>query len=232
MSLKHKSIVERLVEELENRILKGQLEPGQKIPEEALCEEWQVSRASLREAFRILESQGFVVREPRRGVRVTVITPEWVREIYQVCASLESTATRLAVERQDPKVIKKLRSLHKRMLNAHAKNDVKGYTRLNQEFHDTIIQGSGNDFLVHMLSPINKMTKRFRCEVLTVPGRIPRSLASHEHIIGLFERNEAEEAESLRKETILKFGDEIISILKERDVKQVGFSLLKQIAVE
>lgn len=232
MSLKHKSVVERLVEELENRILKGQLKPGQKIPEEALCEEWEVSRASLREAFRILESQGFVVREPRRGVRVTLVTPEWVQEVYQVCASLESTATRLAVERQDPKVINKLRSLHKRMLSAHAKDDVKAYTRFNQEFHDTIIHGSGNEFLVQMLSPINKMTKRFRCEVLMVPGRIPKSLASHDHIISLFENKQAGEAEALRKATILKFGEEIISILEERHIEQAGFSSLMQTAVE
>ncbi|MGD9125515.1 MAG: GntR family transcriptional regulator, partial [Desulfarculaceae bacterium] len=153
MGLTHKSIVERVVEELEGQILNGELEPGQRITEEGLSSKWKVSRSSLREAFRILESQGFVIHEPRRGVRVSVITPRTVREVYQVRAALEGLTLQLAVQENPPKIVDKLKSLHERMKSNVCKGDLAAYHKLNQQFHETFICASKNEYLIQTLTP-------------------------------------------------------------------------------
>ena len=95
--INQKSLAEHIVEDLEQKIIVGILQPGQRIIEEALCKTYGVSRSPVREAFHILESQGFVIREPRRGISVAEITPREAEEIYRIRASLEGLAMSLAV---------------------------------------------------------------------------------------------------------------------------------------
>jgi len=79
--INHKSLAEYIFQDLENKIIAGTLKPGQRIVEEELCRSFGVSRSPVREALRILESQGFVLREPRRGVTVTKVTLKEAEDI-------------------------------------------------------------------------------------------------------------------------------------------------------
>src|SRR5512139_8022 len=100
--IRQKSLAEHIVEDLEQKIVAGVLTPGQRIIEEALCNTYGVSRSPVREALRILENQGFAIREPRRGISVASITPQEAEHIYQIRASLEGLATALAVKNKTP----------------------------------------------------------------------------------------------------------------------------------
>jgi DNA-binding GntR family transcriptional regulator len=73
--IRQKSLAEHIVEDLERKIIDRTLQPGQRIVEEGLCKAFGVSRFPVREAFQILESRGFVIREPRKGISVARITP-------------------------------------------------------------------------------------------------------------------------------------------------------------
>jgi DNA-binding GntR family transcriptional regulator len=216
MGLTHKSIVERVVEELEGQILNGELEPGQRITEEGLSSKWKVSRSSLREAFRILESQGFVIHEPRRGVRVSVITPRTVREVYQVRAALEGLTLQLAVQENPPKIVDKLKSLHERMKSNVCKGDLAAYHKLNQQFHETFICASKNEYLIQTLTPINKLAKRFRAEVFISSRGVKKSLVNHAKIVEAFENGNPEAAGEMRKQTVLEFGKMLETLLEEK----------------
>jgi len=109
--IKQKSLAEHIVEELEKKIVDGALQPGQRIIEEALCKTLGVSRSPVREAFQILESRGFVVREPRKGISVARSTQREAEDIYRIRASLDGLATSLAVEKQTPEFLKKLKKM-------------------------------------------------------------------------------------------------------------------------
>ena len=200
---KPKSLVTFISEDLEEKILNGTLKPGQRLIEAELCSAYSVSQTPLREALRILESQNYVTHEPRKGAFVTNITIDDIEEIYRIRANLESLATCLAVKSSNPKVLDKLKIMHKQMIKLAAKEDVKAYVALNSKFHDVIINASQSKRLIQLLQTFVKQTERFRLDILQNPEMFKSSIDAHENVIRLFESGDAEKAEKLRKNSIL-----------------------------
>jgi DNA-binding GntR family transcriptional regulator len=205
--IRHESLVKQIVQGLEKQILDGTFKPGERIIEEDLCRSLGVSRSPIREAFRILESEGFVTHEPRKGISVSEVTPEEAADIYVIRANLESLAIHLAVKKQDPKVLDVLRELHHKMKKAAVQKDLGTYFNLNLKFHETLIQASGNPQLVQLIKTFGKQTMRYRLEVLSVPNWMSSSMKIHEEIIRSFELGDAARAEGIRKKEILSHID-------------------------
>jgi DNA-binding GntR family transcriptional regulator len=205
--IRHESLVNQIVQGLEKQILDGTLKPGERIIEENLCRSLGVSRSPIREAFRILESEGFVTHEPRKGISVSEITPEEAADIYVIRANLESLAIHLAVKKQDLTVLKELKELHHRMKKASSQNDVKTYFNLNLNFHELLIQACENRRLIQLIKNFEKQNLRYRLEVLSVPNWMRSSVKIHEELIRSFESGDAEEAEQIRKKGILSHVD-------------------------
>ncbi len=174
-----------MVEDLEGKIVSGELVPRQRITEEALAAEYGVSRSSLREAFRILESQGYIIHEPRKGVCVTSLTPELVRDVYEVRSVLEGLAMFLAVKNISSDQIKFMERINNEMNDASKEKNMIKYTNLNQQFHEKLIEASENDFLMATLTPINKMVKRIRAELFMEEETYKMSEFSHANILNL-----------------------------------------------
>lgn len=214
--IKHKSLVEHIVQALEQQILEGTLKPGQRIIEGTLCKALGVSRSPVREAFRIMESEGFLTAEPRKGISVSRITPEELKDIYIIRANLESLAVHLAVKKQNPQVLEKLKKLHDQMIQVADKKNIKTYFHLNLKFHEVMTQACENKRLIQLINTFFKQTMRYRLEVLSVPGWVNSSLKDHTAIIQSFEEGDAEKAQSLRKNMILNHVQRFSKIFKER----------------
>jgi len=200
---KPKSLVTFISEDLEEKILERKLKPGQRLIESELCKTYGVSQTPLRESLRILESHGYVVHEPRKGVTVTQITLDDMEEIYRIRANLESLAHYLAVKKYDPEVLAQLKKLQKQMLLEVSKKNVKAYFVLNLKFHEILINACRNKRLINMIQNFVKQTKRYRIDILKSPASLRRSVEAHEKIIQSYEDRDAEKAEKLRKESIL-----------------------------
>jgi DNA-binding GntR family transcriptional regulator len=203
--IKQKSLVDYIIQDLEDKINGSILKPGERIVEETLCKAFGVSRSPVREALRTLESQGYVVREPRKGVSVSRVTEKEIEDTYRIRANLESLAVYLAVKKQDPKVLQKLNKINRKMIELADEGKVSGvYFSLNLKFHKTLVGACDNKRLIQMIDTFVKQTKRYRLQILSIPGRIEASLKNHEMIVRSFEAGDAKKAESLRKDTILK----------------------------
>ena len=96
--MKIESIVDLAKRHMELWIIKGEYVPGQKLKEEEIAVRLGISRPPIREAFKALETEGLVVRKPRRGVFVTEMTAKDVWEAYTLKAVLYEMATGLAME--------------------------------------------------------------------------------------------------------------------------------------
>jgi DNA-binding GntR family transcriptional regulator len=217
-AINHKSLVEHIVEKIEQQIMDGALKPGERIVEAALCKKLNISRSPLREACRILESQGYVVRLPRKGVFVAQVSPQEAEDICRIRANLESLATYLAVKKMNPKALKEMKALHRRMIKLAKNGNVSEYYRLNLKFHKILTNACENKRLIQMIDTFVKQTGRYRVEVLSIPGRLKASIENHEKIIRSIERGDAEEAELLRKNTILNN----IPILRDKLIEEGG----------
>jgi DNA-binding GntR family transcriptional regulator len=201
--IKHESLVHQIVQGLEKKILEGTLKPGERIIEEDLCRTLGVSRSPVREAFRILESEGFVTHEPRKGISVSEVSPEEAADIYLIRANLESLAISLSVRKQDPDVLKKLKDYQQEMEKAASQNDVRTYFDLNLKFHETFVEACGNRRLIQLIRSFEKKITRYRLEVLSVPNWTRSSLKTHEELIRSFESGDAEKIEQIRRKGIL-----------------------------
>ena len=201
--IQQKSLAEHIVDDLERKIVDGTLKPGQRIIEQALCDTFGVSRAPVREAFQILESRGFIVREPRKGVSVARVSPQEAADIYRIRASLEGLATSLAVQRQTPEFLGQLKALYAQMIQAAEEKDVSAYHNLNGAFHELIFAACGNPRLFNLIRSFDKQTVRYRLAVTNAPGWMARSTRLHAEVISAFETGNAEAAERIRKGSIL-----------------------------
>lgn len=201
--IRQRSLAEHIVEDLEQKIIARTLKPGQRIIEESLCKAFGVSRSPVREAFQILESRGFVVREPRKGISIAKITPQEAEDIYHIRASLEGLALSLAVRKQTPALLKKLNNLHAQMIRASVKQNGKTYNSLNQKFHDLIIVACGNQRLIHLIRNFDKQTMLYRLAIVNSPGWMMNSTKIHAALIDAIEAGDADEAGRIRKNSIL-----------------------------
>ncbi|PIV01817.1 MAG: hypothetical protein CO013_06985 [Syntrophobacterales bacterium CG_4_8_14_3_um_filter_58_8] len=217
--IKQKSLAEHIVEELEKKIVDGALQPGQRIIEEALCKTLGVSRSPVREAFQILESRGFVVREPRKGISVARSTQREAEDIYRIRASLDGLATSLAVEKQTPEFLKKLKKMHEQMIRAAEKENVAAYQQLNEKFHGLLINACENPRLIQLIQNFDKQTIRYRMAVSSGPGWMRNSTKIHAAIIASFEAGDAEAAERIRKNSILGQIERFSEIFKNGEEK-------------
>jgi DNA-binding GntR family transcriptional regulator len=201
--IKQKSLAEHIVEDLEQKIISRALRPGQRIIEEALCRTFGVSRSPVREAFQILESRGFVVREPRKGISVARSTQREAEDIYRIRASLDGLATALAVQKRTPEFVRKLKKMHGQMIRAAENENGTTYQNLNQKFHSLIINACGNPRLIQLIENFDKQTMRYRLTVMSGPGWMNNSMRLHTAIVDAVEAGDAEAAERIRKESIL-----------------------------
>src|SRR5512144_1372615 len=109
------ALYERVAEQLRERILAHTLAPGSWIDEQALTAELGISRTPLREALKVLASEGLVTMKLRRGAYVTEVSASDVAEVYHLLALLESDAAAIVAERASDDQLAELQSLHDRL---------------------------------------------------------------------------------------------------------------------
>jgi DNA-binding GntR family transcriptional regulator len=147
VSLTRTVLREQIRELLLERILKGELQSGDRIVELQLAQELGTSQAPVREALRELQSLGFVEHEPYRGTRVRRITEEELAEIYPVRAALEELAAQEAASRLDGKV-GELETEFEAMREAAGRDDLQDLAAHDATFHRLIVEAAGNKVLL------------------------------------------------------------------------------------
>jgi DNA-binding GntR family transcriptional regulator len=212
--INQKSLAEHIVAELEQKIVNGTLGPGQRIIEQALCKTFGVSRSPVREALQILESRGFVVREPRKGVSVAKVSPQEAEDIYRIRACLEGLAMSLAVQNRTPELLQTLKKLNQQMVDAAARQRIATYQAINERFHAALIAASGSLRLIQLIQSFDKQTVRYRLAVTSAPGWMAHSTKIHEAIVAAFDAGEAEAAERIRRDSILSQAARFSEIFK------------------
>jgi DNA-binding GntR family transcriptional regulator len=172
-----------LADQLEGMIVTGQMRPGERLNEQQLAQRFGVSRGPIREAVRALEGAGFVEAVTNRGVFVRQLTVSEVRELYDVRAALFGLAGRLVAERANDVVVEKLEKLLAAMEQAAAQFDFEAYYPLNLTFHETIIEGSGNQTLAVQYRAFVKRLNLFRARSLVQGGGLAVSNREHREMV-------------------------------------------------
>lgn len=186
-----RSLHDEVVERLRDLIVEGELEPGKRVPERVLCERFGISRTPLREALKVLASEGLVELLPNRGAVVAPLTVVELDEIIEVMVALEGLAGLLAASRMSDAGLVEVKALHYEMLACHARADLHSYFKLNQAIHLAIIEGAGNATLAQTYGALNGRIRRFRYMANLSGERWDHAVAEHEEILAALTRRDS-----------------------------------------
>lgn len=154
LGLAHVPLRDQIRDQIRNRIVRGEMAPGSKMIERELATELGVSRVPVREALRMLETEGFVHVIPRRGVVVKHLSRTDVEELFDVRESLEALTARRAAERATEASLRRLRRHLDKAHRATQANKVDQFGDANVAFHDEIAAIAQNSLLETILEPL------------------------------------------------------------------------------
>src|SRR5262245_14778082 len=174
---------EEATDRLRDLIVQGRLEPGSRLNERLLTAQLGVSRTPLREAFKVLATEGLVELLPNRGAIVSQIDAERLSETLAVMGALEALAGELACKNATEAQLNEIRALHYEMLAYHARGDLAGYFKFNQAIHLKIVKYSGNAMLFGVYRQLNGNVRRARYMANLSKERWDAAVREHDEIL-------------------------------------------------
>lgn len=152
------TIASRISRILAKRIVSGEIRPGTPLRQDHIAEEFDTSHVPVREAFRLLESQGLAVSQPRRGFRVAPFDPDEVREVAEMRAALEA----LALHHAAPHLTKAiLDQAEEAIRDGDKSNDVQSWEDANRTFHRLILEPCSMPRLLASIDDLHAVSARF-----------------------------------------------------------------------
>ncbi len=199
LKLQPRTLVHQVIDALVAGASEGLILPGDRIIETELAAQLGVSRVPVREALRVLESQGIVVNEPYKGIRLTPVTPERIDQLIEVRVALETAAASRAIRMgyNHSGNLALLKSIVDEMDTMAARNDVFGFATADTEFHRTFCALSENTVLCDMWEMLaRQMTIIFGLSALGKP--MPDIVQEHHALMAVFRSgNRADMAEAI-----------------------------------
>ena len=174
---------EEAADRLRDLIVQGRLAAGIRLNERLLTAELGVSRTPLREAFKVLATEGLVELLPNRGAIVAQMDPVRLSESLAVMGALEALGGELACRSATDAQINEIRALHYEMLAYHARGDLAGYFKFNQAIHLKIVKYSGNAMLYNIYRQMNGNVRRARYMANLSKERWDAAVREHDEIL-------------------------------------------------
>ena len=192
-----KSLMAVVLDDLRRRILTGDFKPGQKINESEIAARLGISRSPVREAFRVLESEGLITTLPRKGSYITDISPQDVEELFEIRELLECHA----VDSIRKRAIKSADDMDKHIeeVERDLRKEPDTFTVISG-FHVNLVELSQSYRLIELYKILAVSLKRYQLIYLGKKGQRDISLEHHQGIVDILKRGDYSEAKrSLRK---------------------------------
>jgi DNA-binding GntR family transcriptional regulator len=181
--IQQRSLYLDVADRVRELIEQGDLAPGERISEKQLCERFGVSRTPLREALKVLASEGLVELLPNRGARVVRLTLKMVKDTYDLMGALEGLSGELACQNISDEGIRAIRALHDEMLRHYRERNLPDYFRVNQRIHEGILAASANEVLQETYNNLSQRVKRVRYSKKMTDDFWRKAVQDHEHMI-------------------------------------------------
>jgi len=223
-------ITDQVVDKIRTSIIEGTFEEGKKLPtEQDLCSSLRVSRSTVREAFRVLQTMGYVELKPGRGAFVLSAAPDasvdvrdWFRvnapkltDFIEVRKAIESLAIKIAVERGTEEEYRKLFEINESFITAVEEDDVKGMAFLDEEFHREIVDMSHNSLLININGLVAQAFKKYRSISFQVRKNALNAVEPHRTILAALKKRNRDEAVKSIESHLTMAKDDMEAVISE-----------------
>jgi DNA-binding GntR family transcriptional regulator len=197
------SLHEEVASRLRAMIFERRLAPGQWVDEQALARDWAISRTPVREALKVLVSEGLVTLTPRRGCMVTEISEDDAERLFPVMALLEGRCAFEAAQHASDAELTELARLHDELERHAAAGDADGYYRANHVFHSRVQAVAANPWLSRSTDQLRVFMRLLRGRQLRRPGRMAASIVEHRELIDALTTRDARRAERVMNDHLM-----------------------------
>jgi DNA-binding GntR family transcriptional regulator len=217
--LPYRTLRELVQSALMEDILSNRYVPGQRLFEGELAATYGVSRAPVREAVRGLEAQGLVRSVSNKGIVVSRLSPDEIREVYELRCVLEPMAGRLAASQIGEEALHRLHAVIEQM--DEALDDPKHWLTLNSTFHVTFYEASERPRLCRIIGELTNVVEPYIRVFLDVPGVLRGSNDAHHLILNAARRHDGAECANVLQR-LLEASKELIPALVARSAQEGG----------
>ena len=207
----NESVAGLIARALADRIISGALNPGSRLMQDHLAQEFGASHVPVREAFRMLEAQGLIVSKPRCGVRVAPLDPGAVLEVTEMRATLEGLALHHALPLLTPH---DLDAAHQALVAGEASNRIADWEAANRRFHLAITAPCGMSRLMASIGDLHRSDARFLFATWKELHWQPRSDTEHWAILDAIKGGDGESARELLEAHIREAGKALVERLR------------------
>lgn len=212
------SLHEQVAERIRRMIISGALAPGEKVRVSELADELDVSLTPMREALKVLDKENLVELTANRGARVSEISVEGTRSLFEVISRLEALAAELAATRISEDEMSVLEDLHARMRTCHEHGELAAYFDLNRQIHDLVVEAAKNPDLKRVRTGLSFHVERARFLSVATPGHRNKSMEDHEQLMDALRRREPDAAYAVWCAHLGRAGEEtcrLVALWKE-----------------
>jgi DNA-binding GntR family transcriptional regulator len=218
------SLVDGAYDALKEAIRNNVFAPGYQGSEQEIASQLGMSRTPVHEAIIRLQEEGLVRVLPRRGVVVCAISPDDMREIYEVIIALETASAELLAEKpadaRGP-IADELDGVNARMESALAADDLVAWARADERFHQLLVERSGNGRLARMFHTTMDQSHRARMLTLRLRPRPTASARDHRGIVEAIRRGDARTARDRAKRHRVAARDQLLPLLDQLGMKHL-----------
>ena len=211
---------ERAAARLRTMLVEGHIAPGAKLNERELAQALNLSRTPLREAIKMLATEGLVDLLPNRGAVAVKLTEADVKHSFELLAELEGLAGELAAQRIDDATRAELRAKHFEMLACHARRDLSGYYRLNALIHAGINAAAGNPVLASTYAKVNARVQSLRFRTNQNDSKWQRAMAEHGRMIDALDQRDGPALRAVLKLHLEHKRDTVLELMRAGTLQQ------------
>lgn len=183
MKIVKASLHNEAVARIRDMIMEGKLEAGSKVSEKDLCALFGISRTPLREALKVLATEGLIVLLPHRGARVARLTGKDTADLFQVMGALEGLAGELACAKITDEALSEIRARHHEMLAHYSRGDRTQYFAANQAIHEAIVAAADNNVLTVLYESLRGRIRPARFMANVTRERWDQAVREHGEIL-------------------------------------------------
>ena len=196
----NRPLYEDVAERLREQIFAHELAPGSWLDEQSLALAFGISRTPMREAIKVLASEGLVTTRMNKGAYVTEVERRDLEQIFTVLSLLEGEAAKETALRATEAELTQLDDLHHRLEKAAADRDLEQFFEINVRFHEMIQEIAANPWMNGVINDLRKVLKLQRRDSLSRSGRLLSSLVEHREILqAILKRDPLAAEEAMRK---------------------------------
>ena len=202
---------------LRQAILKGELEPGERLMEIQLADRLGVSRTPIREAIRMLEQEGLAKTVPRKGAHVAKMTEKDMEDVLEIRLALEELAVSSACDKFTGEQLAELKTAMEDFEKKTEFDDIKAIAEADVAFHDVIYKAADNPKLISLLNNLREQIYRYRVEYLKDKSSFPQLIKEHHEMYEALVEKDKEAVIGYLIEHLTNQSNAVKQIIKEQE---------------